>query len=320
MASQDLGLINVIDRTFVDRDRRRPNTFPCLHHTPTMISVSDYAGSHKSSAFECYSFAILGDPDFALWDDRRIEWRHRQSLGRRTFAYKKLGDKKKAVLLSEFLNLVGDLCGVCVSFLVDRRLNGLFDGDGESDRTIVAEQWPKAKYRKATFDRLLRVTHFNSFVLAGLVGPHQNVLWITDQDDIAANERQLRALTEIFGSGMCRYLILPDGTLPFRLGHIRCGTTASDNGTLQCEDIASIPDLVGGALSEVFTKYSDTGIRLRKGIDLSPPADVSLKTRSIMGWMTEEHRLKQVVVCIEPAPSPSLFTVTLVDFIGSPLS
>ena len=319
MASQDLGLMNSIDRVFAERDQRQPSTFPCIQRTPTVFSVSDYAGSHKSSGYECYSFAVLADPSFPQWDHRRLEWRRRHRIGRRTFAYKKLGDNRKSVLLYEFLSLIGDLWGVCVSFLVDRRLNGLFVGDGDSDRSLVAEQWPQAKYRKATFDRLLRISHFNCFVLAGLVGPHQNVVWITDQDDIASNENQLRALIDVFASGMCRYLVRPDGTLPFTLGHLRCGTTASDNGTLQCEDLASIPDLVGGALSEVFTKYSSVGTRLRKGLDLPPPADISPKTRTIMGWVTEKHRLQHVVVCIEPAPPPSLFVVTLVDFFGAPL-
>ncbi len=319
MASSDLGLMSTIDRCFSNRNVLKLGAFPCLHDSPTVFTVSDYSGSHKSSRYECFTFALLGNRDFTDWDKRRVDWRSKRSLGPRTFAFKKLGDKVKANLLQEFLALIGDLEGICVSFVVDKGVKSLFEQDGTTDFNTVAECWPKAKYGKSTFDRLLRISHFNCFLLAGMVSPKQNVVWITDQDEIASNEDQLRALTDVFCSGLCRYLASSDGTLPFTLGHIRCGTTASDNGTLQIEDIASIPDLVGGALSEVWTRYSDSGIRLRKGLDLPPPSRLSSKTKSLMDWMTETHRLRHLTVCIEPAPPPSLFVVTIVDFLGAPL-
>lgn len=88
-----------------------------------------------------------------------------------------------------------------MSFLVDREVQGLFEDEGDADFSVASSCWPQAKYGKVVFNRLLRILHFNCFILAGIVSPAQNVVWISDQDEIASNENQLRALTSMFASG-----------------------------------------------------------------------------------------------------------------------
>jgi hypothetical protein len=92
---------------------------------------------------------------------------------------------------------------------------------------------------------MLRVVHIVSFFLAGLSRAHQNVIWITDEDEIAANDNRMRELTNLFGNISSHYL-------PHSMGHFRCGTMKSDDGSRQLEDLASIPDLVAGAKRLVY--------------------------------------------------------------------
>ena len=91
----------------------------------------------------------------------------------------------------------------------------------------------------------MRVLHLSAFLLSGLSVPGQDVLWIIDEDDIAANVTMLTDLTELF-VGLCSsYSSHP-------LGHIRCGTTATaGDAGLALEDLAAIVDLTTGALGEV---------------------------------------------------------------------
>jgi hypothetical protein len=94
-------------------------------------------------------------------------------------------------------------------------------------------------------ERLLRVLHLSAFLLSGLSVPGQDVLWIIDEDDIAANVTKLTDLTELFARALSSYS-------SHTLGHIRCGTTATaDDGGLALEDLTAIADLTTGALGEL---------------------------------------------------------------------
>ena len=63
---------------------------------------------------------------------------------------------------------------------------------------------------------------------------------------MAANAEQLARLSNLFGQISSSYL-------SYDLEHLRCGTTRLDDGTISLEDLAAIPDLAAGALSEIGT-------------------------------------------------------------------
>jgi hypothetical protein len=70
------------------------------------------------------------------------------------------------------------------------------------------------------------------------------------------------------------------------MGHFRFGTTASDPGDLHIEDLAAVPDLAAGCLSDVLSflsphPQSHTIERLYIPID----GGVAAKTRRVAEWL-----------------------------------
>jgi hypothetical protein len=81
---------------------------------------------------------------------------------------------------------------------------------------------------------------------------------------------------------------------------IRCGTTKSDNASRQLEDLASIPDLVAGALTEMVGEQRKQGLLVGAGIATPIPQGLQSKVIRLMNWFaTNRQPLKKLVFAIE---------------------
>lgn len=134
-----------------------------------------------------------------------------------------------------------------------------------------------------TFEKALRVVHFVSFFLAGLSRKGQNVLWITDEDDIAVNLQKLYTLGDIWKTvlGHC---------LQHDLGHVKWGTTKVDDGSRQVEDLAAIPDVVAGALAECLTDLSLNNKISSSALIAPSSKQLSQKTGNILLWAQDNSK------------------------------
>jgi hypothetical protein len=310
-------MMNVFNDVITQQQWSDPGAMPDLRASKTLLVASDYSGHHTACRFESYGYIYVTHDSWPIWERSRLQIREAFGLSSRTFAYKKLGDMKKQLALDRFLAAADQLHGACITVLVDRRIKSFFVDDGCGDRDQAAKLWPGVVFTRATFERLMRVVHLNSFFLAGLAGPGQSILWFTDQDDIAANPARLTILTEILAIILSHYLRLPDDQVPFTLGHLRCGTTASDTGTLQIEDLAAIPDLVAGALAEAFTCFDKEDRRPKSQLIVPPPRSLPEKARRIIGWLSDESaRLKRHVFSIEPTDSVGQLRIKRLSFYG----
>lgn len=189
------------------------------------------------------------------------------------------------------LQAANDLNGLSFSVAVNKKCEGFFEGSPPLD--ITNPEF--ADYRKWKVDVLEKaffITHVLSVLIAGLADRNQNVFWFTDEDNIAANDDRIRELTTLFAWISSLYL-------DFDLGHLRCGTSRSDNGTRQLEDFLAIPDLLAGAIAEQmqkpFLNPNTTGIFwMSRG-------DFSDKTRNITWWFSDAvQSLKRLLCVIEP--------------------
>jgi len=191
-----LGFMNTFDAVVskAPLDRVRD-----LRESPSLIITSDYSGQHKGAAYETYALLIAGAHGWDAWEKARLELRQSFGIGRRRISFKGLGDARKRAVLPCFLNVADQLPGLCVVVAVDRSIRSLFS-KGRTIDLSSPELSPYAHYDCGIFERLLRVVHLVSFFVAGLSRPHQDVLWFTDQDAIAANEKRLVELTGIWGN------------------------------------------------------------------------------------------------------------------------
>jgi hypothetical protein len=193
--------------------------------------------------------------------------------------------------------------------LVDKSIQSLFSDQGPLDLSSPALA-PYSHWKPIPLERLLRVVSFISVLIAGVSSEGQDIIWFTDEDEIAPNADRLHDLVTILSSRL-------GNTLCHNLGHIRCGSTASDSGNLQIEDLTSIPDLVAGALYELFSEYSLGGITLNQIIVPTPP-DLPYKAKSIMNWFSDSRLpLCRFVVLIEPMQYSTNLTLKHIIFHGT---
>jgi hypothetical protein len=113
---------------------------------------------------------------------------------------------------------------------------------------------------------------------------------VIDEDEVAANVDQLTQLTNVFAR-------ISSNSLAHGLGHLRCGTTHLDDGSLALEDLVAICDLAAGAFCEVTTSMK--GLFPKYKVIAALPSGLSWKSQVISSWLAADnnslHRLSCVI-------------------------
>ena len=291
LAIAEKSIIGVLNSQFSNLDRTYRDVFPNLTSARTLLIASDYSGESPDSNFRVYSFLVSSLESWTKWEPERIQVRQKFLSDSRRMSFKALTDNQKQRALLPLLDAANQLEGLSLSVAVDKRGGALFNSpplELSNPDFFAYQSWKPKVLEKAFF-----VTHVLGLLLAGLGAPTQNALWFTDEDSIAANEKRIGELTQLFAWISSIYL-------PFDLGHLRCGTAKSDDGSRQIEDYLAIPDLVAGSLSE----------QLNLGTPLNNDAgdvfwfyrpDMSNKTKSITSWFADAScSLKRLYCVIEP--------------------
>jgi hypothetical protein len=204
-------------------------------------------------------------------------------------AFKALNDKVRRSALSAFLKIGSQIHGWLITFAISKNGLSFFDS-GPRDPEIVEKL---AQWKRPVQERLLRVLHLSAFLISGLCSPKQNVLWIIDQDEVASNVEQLTRLTSLLGTVVSH-------SLTHDLGHIRCATAESDDGSLSIEDLLSYCDLAAGAVCEVTTTMAGGRRNLQEHIVALLPSGLSWKARTILSWLAASSgKLRQLTCLIE---------------------
>jgi hypothetical protein len=123
----------------------------------------------------------------------------------------------------------------------------------KSLRSLLEEEWglryaknPDMRWKPEIFRKLFWILNFLALFLGGMTGPLQDVIWITDQDDILPCPEAGYDMVSLFTA-------LSGAYIPHKMGHFRWGTTSQDAPNRSLEDIVAIPDLIAGAVSEFLT-------------------------------------------------------------------
>lgn len=297
------GVAESISECIRTEEWRAPGLLTPVNRGPTLLVASDYAGDHADSRFQTFSF-LLADLVFLwYWDEVRSRLRREILCDTRRIAYKKLdSDHRRARVLVPFLRAANSIPGLLITFIVDKRIKTFFSPDGPEDPVqlvVNPEHWgPRS------FEKLLRVAHLSSLLISGLVGKRQNVLWISDQDEIVPNHARHKDACKLFGQVLSHYLNCEIGRLQF-------ATTRSDDGSLRIEDIAAIPDLAAGSLAEIGTSMALDGF-LSNGLLMPMSGDIPKKTQAITTWLGENrYTLKKMAFVIDFVPPDSFLSKLL---------
>lgn len=295
LASKDFGLSTLIAKIMLEsREPILDVNGPCL------FAASDYGGAHRQSSYEIYS-VLLSDLMYCdAWQRARVGIRTKFLADGRRMSYKGLNDGHRRRALVPFLAAADKIPGMCVSLAVSKSVGTLFQRDSSPINPALTDC---LAWSKSLFERVLRIVHVVSFWIAGLSRPNQDVLWFSDEDEIAANPETLKLLTKVWANVMNNYTVHP-------LRHLRCGTTKCDDGSKSIEDFAAIPDLVAGGLSDLLTAISgkyQIGLVLPYGRNCKPKAHV------IGHWLSQRRGILQKVVLVVDKDASGL-TITRLKF------
>ena len=264
-------LADSFDRAVQARPRAFPNVEP---RGRTLIMVADFGGQHKGPHFDTYAFLVLDLDKNPQWFEGQRLFRQTVMPNVRRMSFKAMNDRHRRQALIPFLSLADGIVGWLVLFAVSKTGGSLF-------RSVEMSAEAKdllADWKPSVRERLLRIMHFSSFLLSGLSVPGQNCLWIIDEDEIAANVQQLTQLTKVLA-------VVSSNSIVHDLGHLRCGTTRSDDGTLSLEDLVAICDLGAGAFSDVATAMMSEGRFPRGDIVTALPHGLSWMSRVLTTWL-----------------------------------
>lgn len=255
----------------------------------TLWISSDYRFSDPTVDFDTIGI-LISNPDASDdWNRLRTQVRA-QLLGERRMAWKRLNDRRRQEAFFPFLSAANTLQGLCVAVAIERIPEFRF-----TTRELIGQyrgrDWLSADWKTETAEQLFRITYFTAFFVAGLSKPGQDIIWISDQDPVFANEvfhRDTGTLFTKFLNAFTRH----------GFGQISIGTTAITESDLLEEDLAAIPDLLCGASAMMLTSAKRKfGQIPRIPIDLDRQDD---RTSNFLHWFADtSNPLKRHMCVIE---------------------
>lgn len=254
----------------------------------TLLLFSDYTGEQSQARFSCLTYFVTNEVEALKWDEWRLQIRAQFGLSDRRMGYSRLNDKRRAAAAPAFAEAANQLRGFVVSVLIDKRIRSFFKrGALDQSRNIggeSAEHW-----RPRVFERMARVTQLAAFFAAGASSPGQRIIWITDEDELAPSVERFGQVTSAFANALLRYA-------PHPVGPIRFGTTASDSGALELEDLAAVPDLFAGAITEFASAHREFGFASTRERPI-----VTERAKRVGGALFDpEGQLRKVIFVAQP--------------------
>lgn len=211
--------------------------------TGHIMSASDYSGTHSGSKYWVFSGLYVAEQQSHEWPHSRRAWREKYLPDGRRFSYKTLNDGMRSKALEPFLQVAELLSGTIVTVAVDKRMQWMSTSPTTVETLVklgvLSGQWgPRA------FELMSRVTLLWSLGLAAVCRPDQHVTWVTDQDDIAANDKRHTDLLNWAGRMSSLFI-------GHSMRRLDVSTTSVDDGSRGFEDFVAIPDLCAGMFAEL---------------------------------------------------------------------
>ncbi|MGE3157736.1 MAG: hypothetical protein AB7E84_16980 [Xanthobacteraceae bacterium] len=283
-AGPGLVLADAFDSALAEIPHSFPHTLP---RGKTLFVGADFGGSHAGQLHETYSFVLLDLDQNAEWLSEQRNFRRAMIRSSRRMSFKSLNDRVRRRALVPFLQMGNLISGWLVTFAISRNQQSLFQkGPVAAEPEQVMLAW-----KDGVRERLMRVLHLTGFLLSGLSCAHQDVLWVTDEDEIASNVDQLTHLTRLFA-------VIASNSISHQLGHLRCATTKSDDGSRAIEDLVAYCDLAAGTTSEAITAMGGQHHKLQSKIISPAPSNLTWKTRLVTSWLAYDQSPLRRLTCV----------------------
>lgn len=295
-----------------------PNALPDLSQCRTLLIASDYGGDkqkHQLYRYQTFSFLVVDLDNHSSWNQARTVIRNTiTNLGERTMSYKGLAnDELRQAALIPFLRTLQGFKGLTLTVAIDHNIplpNLLQTRISGNSCSASFSHWDRP-----TLLRFQIVAHLLSLLTRGLSHDKENIIWVTDNDNIAQ-----KPLNEINLFGTCImqqyvpwYIDLGWLTPRYEI-QLHNGSTLTQRD-LEAEDYVAIPDLLAGVFSDWLT-YTDGTIISGDGEFIlgEMPERVSSRVKVVLSELSAaEQALKHIYVHIgfDERGKPKLDTVHL---------
>lgn len=285
-------VFDILNRNLLELQSSNADSLPNLRRAHTLLLGSDYSGESLHSPYMVYSFLLVSLDAWQGWELQRIAIREAFFSDSRRMSFKRLNDIQRQKALVPLLRAADMLEGLSFTVAMNKNSESIFPSP-PLDLTNP-DFAAFVKWKRNVLEKAFLATRFLSFLLSGLCRPGQDVLWFTDEDSIAANDQRVIELTQLFGWISSLYL-------SFSMGRCRCGTSRCDNGTMQIEDLLSVPDLIAGAISEQLEVKRNDPKELSNVFWMNRP-DQTDKSNIINWWLSDSTKpLKRLLCIVDPS-------------------
>jgi hypothetical protein len=190
------------------------------------------------------------------------------------------------------LQLSNSLNGLLFTVVISKELKSIYHEEKPEHIKQSLVSWSSKK----AHEKLLRIRDFFLLILLGLGKEGQDVLWVTDNDDIVANTNQLSSINKFMKETLLKHL-------DYRLGNFSIITLSDDSEERTLEKLCSIPDLIAGALIDFIGDYENENKMPKNVGDVEPPINhEKMKVNPITKWLSKDehsHNLKKVTITIK---------------------
>lgn len=208
-------------------------------------------------------------------------------------AYKSLNDRLRQDALPMFLSAADTLTGLICTIAVDKRYQWM----ATSPKTLailVQQKTLVGKWGAPAFEAMGRAVLIWLSMLEILCSTNQNISWILDEDDIAANDGRLTDLLEYAGRISSLFINSP-------MKELAINTSAIDTGDRGFEDFLAIPDLCAGTIADIVNNWLPLSL---KDVDQNHVWQASHpKADYLSDWyFAETARLRRIAIAIMSTP------------------
>ena len=267
---------------------------------PNLWVSSDYVFGNKNSPFNTVAVLLASPDKSATWQRDRHNVRLKLLGHKRRMSFKALGDKVRQQSFCSFLNAADGIHGAVISISIDKEMKEplVFDDDQIKE---IGRKWCVKKWKMKTLKQMVTVAHFIAFFVAGVTRENQDVIWISDQDSIFAND----AYSNDTGCVFTKFL---NAYSAHNYGQISIGTTAIAEADLLEEDLASIADIAAGGSVELLTE-------IKKHCGIIPSVAIEApqlpaRTEIFWNWYQNRNTALRKIGCVLEQRKGKLAAIT----------
>ncbi len=284
------GLANRLSNALAELEWRVPDIFLNLHGSTELLVACDFAGSHRDAKYEAFAFLLAAIGQSDSWMAARASVRRRFLQGRGELSYKGLNDGRRQRALAPFLIAANLFPGNLIVVMIDKAITRLFDNPGDQvllpELIVAVRNWNASSFR-----RLLLVGTLGAVLVSGLASRSQDLLWVTDEDEIAPNPKKHDDAGHVLHHCLSTYAPTLKGSFTFV-------TTETNVSNFLTADCVAITDLAAGSLVDAFG-----GCKPGVGLWVRPVGSLPFKARVILDWFAQTgHTLRRVVVALDTGP------------------